>query len=65
MPRGIDRGARGLDAAGVKARWFYGPAVKRGWMLAAEVLLVVAILGLLVLIWLPTMIGARMGTGAK
>ena len=49
----------------MKPQWFNGPAIKRGWMLAAEVLLVLAILGLLVLIWLPTIIGARLGTGAK
>jgi hypothetical protein len=46
-------------------QWFNSPASKRAWMLAAEVLLVLAIVGLLVLIWLPTMIGARLGTGAK
>jgi hypothetical protein len=49
----------------MKRRWFNSPAATRTCLLVAEVLLVLVIVGLLVLIWLPTMIGPRLGTGAK
>ena len=34
---------------------------KRRWMIAAEVLLVLVIVGLLIATWLPAFIGARSG----
>lgn len=43
-----------------KARKRYGR-----WMLVAEIVLVIAILGMLVLTWLPAIVGPHPGSGVR